>query len=417
MNPDRNDLLNKRKIINDPVYGLITIPNPLVFDIIEHPWFQRLRRILQLGLTHYVYPSAVHTRFQHAIGAMHLMTQAIEVLRSKGILITPEEEEGVICAILLHDIGHGPFSHTLEQTMVKGLSHEDLSLLMMDSLNDVLDHRLEIANKIFRNDYPKKFLHQLVSSQLDMDRLDYLSRDSFFTGVAEGVINTDRIIKMLTVVDDELVVEGKGIYSIEKFIISRRLMYWQVYLHKTVIAAEYMLVNILKRAKELASEDIPLFGSPVLHLFLYSNIRIAQFLEEHRWIDDFAKLDDYDILSAIKVWTTHSDPILSWLCRSLVDRHLYKVEIQNEPIDPGYIASIKRKTEAKFHVRKDEIGYFVVEGEVTNNAYNPEHDRIRIQFRNKGLLDVSEASDQLNISVLSTPVSKHLLCYPKNLDS
>jgi len=410
-----NNLPYKRKIINDPVYGLITIPNNLVFDIIEHPWFQRLRRIIQLGLTHYVYPSAVHTRYQHALGAMHLMTQALEVLRSKGILISAEEEEGVLCAILLHDIGHGPYSHALEQTMVKDLSHEDLSLLMMDSLNDFLNHRLDTANKIFRNDYPKKFLHQLVSSQLDMDRLDYLSRDSFFTGVAEGVINTDRIIKMLTVVDDQLVVEGKGIYSIEKFIISRRLMYWQVYLHKTVVAAEYMLVNILKRAKEMASEDIPLFGSPVLHLFLYSNITIEHFLEDRKWIEDFAKLDDYDILSAIKVWTAHRDPILSYLCKSLIDRHLYKVEIQNEPFDPEYVASLKEKTAAQFRLREEEIGYFLVEGTVTNNAYNPEHDRIRIQFRNNELVDVSEASDQLNISVLSTPVSKYLLCYPKNL--
>jgi len=410
-----NNLPYKRKIINDPVYGLITIPNNLVFDIIEHPWFQRLRRIIQLGLTHYVYPSAVHTRYQHALGAMHLMTQALEVLRSKGILISAEEEEGVLCAILLHDIGHGPYSHALEQTMVKDLSHEDLSLLMMDSLNDFFNHRLDTANKIFRNDYPKKFLHQLVSSQLDMDRLDYLSRDSFFTGVAEGVINTDRIIKMLTVVDDQLVVEGKGIYSIEKFIISRRLMYWQVYLHKTVVAAEYMLVNILKRAKEMASEDIPLFGSPVLHLFLYSNITIEHFLEDRKWIEDFAKLDDYDILSAIKVWTAHRDPILSYLCKSLIDRHLYKVEIQNEPFDPEYVASLKEKTAAQFRLREEEIGYFLVEGTVTNNAYNPEHDRIRIQFRNNELVDVSEASDQLNISVLSTPVSKYLLCYPKNL--
>jgi hypothetical protein len=410
-----NNLPYKRKIINDPVYGLITIPNNLVFDIIEHPWFQRLRRIIQLGLTHYVYPSAVHTRYQHALGAMYLMTQALEVLRSKGILISAEEEEGVLCAILLHDIGHGPYSHALEQTMVKGLSHEDLSLLMMDSLNDFLNHRLDTANKIFRNDYPKKFLHQLVSSQLDMDRLDYLSRDSFFTGVAEGVINTDRIIKMLTVVDDQLVVEGKGIYSIEKFIISRRLMYWQVYLHKTVVAAEYMLVNILKRAKEMASEDIPLFGSPVLHLFLYSNITIEHFLEDRKWIEDFAKLDDYDIFSAIKVWTAHRDPILSYLCKSLIDRHLYKVEIQNEPFDPEYVASLKEKTAAQFRLREEEIGYFLVEGTVTNNAYNPEHDRIRIQFRNNELVDVSEASDQLNISVLSTPVSKYLLCYPKNL--
>ena len=405
----------KRKIINDPVYGLITVPNNLVFDIIEHSWFQRLRRIIQLGLTHYVYPSAVHTRYQHALGAMHLMTQAVEVLRSKGNLISEEEEEGVLCAILLHDIGHGPYSHALEQTIVKDLSHEDLSLLMMDSLNDFLNHRLDTANNIFRNDHPKKFLHQLVSSQLDMDRLDYLSRDSFFTGVAEGVINTDRIIKMLTVVDDQLVVEGKGIYSIEKFIISRRLMYWQVYLHKTVIAAEYMLVNILKRAKELASQDIPLFGSPVLHLFLYSNITIENFLEERKWIEDFAKLDDYDILSAIKVWTTHRDPILSYLCRSLVDRHLYKVEIQNEPFDVQYLASLKEKTAAQFRLKEEEVSYFLVEGTVTNNAYNPEHDRIRIQFRNNELVDVSEASDQLNISVLSTPVSKYLLCYPKNL--
>jgi uncharacterized protein len=411
-----NNLPYKRKIINDPVYGLITIPNNIVFDIIEHPWFQRLRRIIQLGLTHYVYPSAVHTRYQHALGAMHLMTQAVEVLRSKGIIISEEEEEGVLCAILLHDIGHGPYSHALEQTMVRDLSHEDLSLLMMDSLNDFFDHRLDTANKIFRNDHPKKFLHQLVSSQLDMDRLDYLSRDSFFTGVAEGVINTDRIIKMLTVVEDELVVEGKGIYSIEKFLISRRLMYWQVYLHKTVVAAEYMLVNILKRAKELASEDIPLFGSPVLHLFLYSRISITNFLEEHRWIEDFAKLDDYDILSAIKVWTTHRDPILSWLCKSLIDRHLYKVEIQNEPFDPVYVSSLKEKTIARFRIREEEISYFLVEGTVTNNAYNPEHDRIRIQFRNNELVDVSEASDQLNISVLSTPVSKYLLCYPKTLE-
>jgi HD superfamily phosphohydrolase len=410
-----NNHLNKRKIINDPVYGLITIPNKLVFEIIEHPWFQRLRRILQLGLTHYVYPSAVHTRYQHALGAMHLMTQALDVLRSKGIFISSDEEEGVLCAILLHDIGHGPYSHTLEQTLVKGLSHEDLSLMMMDALNEFLGHRLDTANKIFRNDHPKKFLHQLVSSQLDMDRLDYLSRDSFFTGVAEGVINTDRIIKMLTVVNDQLVVEGKGIYSIEKFIISRRLMYWQVYLHKTVIAAEFMLVNILKRAKELASEDIPLFSSPVLHLFLYSNVKIENFLEERKWIEDFARLDDYDILSAIKVWMMHSDPVLSWLCKSLVDRHLYKVEIQNEPFDTGYVASLKDKTAAQFHLSEEEIEYFLVEGTLTNNAYNPKHDKIRIQFRNKELIDISEASDQLNISVLSTPVNKYLLCYPKNL--
>jgi uncharacterized protein len=410
-------LPKKRKFINDPIYGLITIPNELVSDIIQHPWFQRLRRINQLGMTHYVYPSAVHTRFQHALGAMHLMTQALDVLRLKGNVITDEEEEGVLCAILLHDIGHGPFSHTLEQTIVKDLSHEDLSLLMMDELNDILDHRLVTANKIFRNDYPKKFLHQLVSSQLDMDRLDYLSRDSFFAGVAEGVINTDRIIQMLTVADDQLVVEGKGIYSIEKFIISRRLMYWQVYLHKTVIAAEYMLVNILKRAKELASEDIPLACSPVLHRFLYSRITIERFLEDRRWIGEFARLDDYDILSAIKAWTEHPDKILSWLCNSLIERRLYKVLIQNEPFDPAFVEGIRKKTARHFHLKAGETGYYVVEGSVTNNAYNPTYDRIRIQFPNNELVDVSEASDQLNISVLSTPVSKYLLCYPKGLNA
>jgi uncharacterized protein len=416
MNPAKNDFLNKRKIINDPVYGLITIPNNLVFDIIEHPWFQRLRRILQLGLTYYVYPSAGHTRYQHALGAMHLMTQAIEALRSKGILITEEEAEGAICSILLHDIGHGPYSHALEETIVRGLSHEDLSLLMMDSLNDFFDHRLDTAIKIFRNDYPKKFLHQLVSSQLDMDRIDYLSRDSFFTGVAEGVISTDRIIRMLTVVDDELVVEEKGIYSIEKFLISRRLMYWQVYLHKTVISAEYLLVNILRRVKELASEDIPLFCSPVLRIFLYSKVTIDDFLSDPKWLSEFAKLDDYDILSAIKVWTNHSDKALSWLCTCLIDRHLYKVEIQNDPFDPSYVTALKQKTANAFHLTEEETGYYIVEGVVTNNAYNPKHDRIRIKFKNQTLVDISEASDQLNISVLSAPVYKHMLCYPKNLD-
>jgi uncharacterized protein len=286
----------------------------------------------------------------------------------------------------------------------------------MDSLNEQMNNRLETANRIFRNDHPEKFLHQLVSSQLDMDRLDYLSRDSFFTGVAEGVINTDRIIKMLTVVDDQLVVEGKGIYSIEKFIISRRLMYWQVYLHKTVIAAEYMLVNILKRAKELASQGVSLYGSPVLHLFLYSDITITHFLEDRRWTEEFAKLDDYDILSAIKVWTTNPDPILSFLCKSMIDRHLYKVEIQNEPFDRNYVADLKEKTVSLFGLEDEkDTGYFIVEGTVTNNAYNPEHDRIRIWLRNNELVDVSEASDQLNISVLSAPVNKHLLCYSKNV--
>ncbi len=404
-----------RKIINDPVYGLITIPDELVFNLISHPWFQRLRRIMQLGLTHYVYPSANHTRFQHALGAMHLMTQAVDVLRSKGNVITPEEETGVVVAILLHDIGHGPFSHTLEKTIVENLSHEDLSLLMMDSLNDAFGKQLELANSIFRNDYSKHFLHQLVSSQLDMDRLDYLSRDSFFTGVSEGVINTDRIIRMLAVCEDELVVEAKGIYSIEKFIIARRLMYWQVYLHKTVMAAEYMLINILKRAKKLATEGNQLFTTQTLHPFLYYQISIENFLEDRNWLSHFAKLDDYDILTSIKEWMSHPDPVLSWLCTSLIERNLYKVTIQNGPFDPELLHKIRQQVMEQFSLTAEDAEYLVVEESVTNNAYNPKHDKIRIWSKDGTLLDVSEASDQLNISVLSTPVSKHLLCYPKSL--
>ncbi len=406
---------NKRKIISDPVYGLITIPNDLIFDLIEHPWFQRLRRIMQLGLTHYVYPSAMHTRFQHALGSMHLMMQAIEILRSKDHVITREEEEGVLTAVLLHDIGHGPFSHTLELSIVQGLSHEDLSLLMIDQLNLAFNHRFDLATSIFRDDYPKRFLRQLVSSQLDMDRLDYLSRDSFFTGVAEGVINTDRIIKMLTVVNDELVVEAKGIYSIEKFIIARRLMYWQVYLHKTVVAAEYMMINILRRAKFLVSEGTTLFMTPPLTAFLSREISVTNFLENENGLEQFARLDDYDIISCIKIWMEHPDKILSYLCKNIIDRHLYKVMIQNDPFDPLLVEEIRAKVIRQFGLKETDADYFVVQGSVTNNAYNPVQDKIRILFTNNELIDVSDASDNLNISVLSSPVSKHLLCLPKEM--
>ncbi len=406
---------NTRKIINDPVNGLITLPGDLVFGIVQHPWFQRLRRIKQLGLTHYVYPSAQHTRFQHALGAMFLMGQAIELLRSKGNMITQEEEEGALIAILLHDIGHGPFSHTLEQSIVTGLSHEDLSILLMDELNLHFGNRLATANAIFRNDHPKKFLHQLVSSQLDMDRLDYLSRDSFFTGVAEGVINTDRIIKMLAVSGDELVVESKGIYSIEKFIIARRLMYWQVYLHKTVISAEYLMINILRRAKELAMTEVPLFTTPALYPFLYQDIRLTDFIGNHEWIERFAQLDDIDIFASIKVWAGHPDPILSGLCRNLIDRNLYRVIIQNEKFDPAFIRKVREKTISQLKMKPELLPYFIVEDTVTNNAYNPKHDKIRLLFPDGALTDVSEASDQLNIAVLSTPVTKNLICYPREI--
>jgi uncharacterized protein len=403
---------NKRKNINDPVYGFITIPDDTVFDLIEHPWFQRLRRIKQLGLTYYVYPSATHSRFQHALGAMHLMKQTIQVLRSKGISITPEEDEGVTRAILLHDIGHGPFSHTLEQSLVPDLTHEQLSLLFMEELNRQFPGCLDLAIPIFRDQYPKRFLHQLVASQLDMDRLDYLSRDSFFTGVVEGVINTDRIINMLTVVGDELVVEAKGIYSIEKFIMARRLMYWQVYLHKTVLSADRMLTSILRRAKHLADNGQKLFATPFLQPFLDRKHNHPGPCDAD-CLRNFAGLDDEDIIASVKAWTEASDPILSTLCTNLVYRRLFRVEMQSEPFDPVYIQKILDGTAKLFSLTPEETGYFVVQDRVTNNAYNPEHDRIRILLRDNRLLDVAADSEQLNISVLSSPVSKYILCYPK----
>jgi uncharacterized protein len=407
---------NKRKIISDPVYGLITIPSEFLFDLIEHPWFQRLRRIMQLGLTHYVYPSAMHTRFQHAIGSMHLMTQTLETLKGKGLAITPEEEEAVLAAILLHDIGHGPFSHTLELSIVKGLSHEDLSRLMIGELNQVFDQRLTLAGKIFRNEYSRHYLHQLVSSQLDMDRMDYLSRDSFYTGVAEGVINTDRIIKMMNVRNDQLVVEAKGIYSIEKFLIARRLMYWQVYLHKTVVAAEYMMVNILKRAKKLVAEGSPLFMTPSLEPFFRNDLPTGSWMETREGLEQFARLDDSDILASIKSWMSHPDKILAYLCSGLINRRLYNVRIQKEPFDQALVDSIRLKVMKKMNLSQDEVDYFVIRDSVTNNAYDPAEDKISIRFPNDRLVDVSEASDNLNISVLSSPVSKYLLCIPKEID-
>ncbi len=406
---------NKQKIINDPVYGLITIPDALVFDVIEHPWFQRLRRIKQLGLTHYTYPSAQHTRFQHALGAMHLMGQAVTVLRAKGIEITEKEAQGVNIAILLHDIGHGPFSHTLEQTIVRDLTHEELSRQFMAGLNHEFGNELMLANAIFNDTYPKKFLHQLVSSQLDMDRLDYLARDSFFTGVAEGVISYDRIIKMLTVMNDELVVEGKGIYSIEKFLISRRLMYWQVYLHKTVIAADQLLVNLLKRAKYLGESGVPLFATPAFDIFLRNNPTRLDFETDPQWLDHFAHLDDFDVFTSVKVWATHPDPILSDLCSNLVNRRLFRVEMQTSPFEQAYVDLIRRKTIAMLNLAPDEVEYYFTFGKVENKAYNPRHERIMIKGRSNELTDISEASEQLNNAVMPTTVSKYLLCYPKEI--
>ena len=406
---------NKQKIINDPVYGFITIPDALIFDVIEHPYFQRLRRIKQLGLTDYTYPSAQHTRFQHALGAMHLMGLAIGVLRSKGIEINDDEARGLNLAILLHDVGHGPYSHTLELAIVRDLTHEDLSKLFLAELNRQFNGQLDLAYAIFNDTYHKKFLHQLVSSQLDMDRLDYLARDSFFTGVAEGVISYDRIIKMLTVVGDELVVEDKGIYSIEKFLISRRLMYWQVYLHKTVIAADQLLVNLLKRAKFLGEKGDPLFATPAFEAFLRNNPTRTDFETDRRWLDLFAQLDDFDVFASLKVWVSHPDPILSDLCENLVNRRLFRVEMQTQPFDPDYVAQVKQKTIEKYKLATEEIGYYFTCDKVENKAYDPRHERIMIKSKSNELIDISKASEQLNNAVMPTTVSKYLLCYPKEI--
>ena len=351
--------VNKRKIFNDPIYGFITIPSEIIFDLIEHPYFQRLRRIKQLGLTGLVYPGALHTRFHHAMGAMYLMTQAIDVLRAKGVEITTAEAEGVTLAILLHDIGHGPFSHALESSIVSDVSHEQISEIFMDKLNVEMKGKLSLAIQIFKNEYAKKFLHQLVSSQLDMDRLDYLKRDSFFTGVSEGIISSDRILAMLVVSDDSLAIEAKGIYSIEKFIIARRLMYWQVYLHKTVLGAENLLVNILARAKELAAQGEELFATPAFQLFLKNRFTKNDFTNNAEVLKAFAALDDNDIFTSVKVWQSHKDFVLSTLCCNMVNRNLFHIELQNQPFEHQKIADLKQKVKAKYNLKEDEIRYFV----------------------------------------------------------
>lgn len=406
---------NKRKIINDPVYGFITIPNELIFDVMEHPWIQRLRRIKQLGLTQLVYPGALHTRFHHAIGAMHLMQLAIDSLRLKGHPIDEEEANGVLLAILLHDIGHGPYSHALEHSIVKEMDHEELSLLFIKELNREFKQQLDTALAIFSDQYPKKFLHRLVASQLDMDRLDYLKRDSFFTGVSEGVISTDRIIKMLNVANDELVVEAKGIYSIEKFIIARRLMYWQVYFHKTVLSAEQMIIKLLQRAQFLARNSVTLFATPALKQFLENEYSKADFTNNRELLNAFSQLDDFDILAAMKVWCEHPDIILSRLSRFLTQRKLFALEISDTPPDATVLTSMKEKAADLFNIPFSDAGYFVVEGTITNNAYDPQKDKILIMDKEGNCTDIALASDQLNVSVLSEPVSKYFWAYPKEL--
>ena len=404
---------NKKKIFNDPIYGFITVPNDLIFDLIEHPYFQRLRRIKQLGLTHLVYPGALHTRFHHAMGAMHLMSRAIEVLRSKGQKITEKEALGAQIAILLHDIGHGPFSHSLEYSIVKNVTHEDISAFFMDKLNLEFNGQLSTALKIFRNEYPKKFLFQLVSSQLDVDRLDYLKRDSFYTGVSEGVISTDRIISMLNVKNDELCIEAKGIYSVEKFIIARRLMYWQVYLHKTVQSAEKVIANILKRAKELAHQGEELFCTPALHFFLYNDFGKSDFVSNPEVLEKFALLDDFDITTSVKVWADHSDKVLSILCKGIINRKLYKIELRNSPLDQKEIEEKKKEVHDYYPFNENEMSYLVFSGDIANNAYSPKKDKIHLLYKDGNTKDIADAADQLNITMLSKPVRKYYFCYPK----
>ncbi|RZK68618.1 MAG: HD domain-containing protein, partial [Pedobacter sp.] len=403
--------MNKKKIINDPVYGFITIPTELVYDLIDHPYFQRLRYIKQVGMTHLVYPGALHTRFHHALGAMHLMGLAIETLCSKGQEITPDEKEGLIIAILLHDIGHGPFSHALEHSLVNGIKHEAISTLMMHKMNAEFNGALTPALEIFEGKHPKKFLQQLICGQLDLDRMDYLNRDSYFTGVIEGAVSFDRIIKMFNVLDNNLVIEEKGIYSIENFLISRRIMYWQVYLHKTSIAAEELMVKILERAKFLSAGGEMLFATPALGHFLNNKITEADFHADETHLAHFSSLDDQDIYTAVKVWANSTDRILSILCKMLTGRNLYKVEITGTAPDPDRIAGIKERLALTLGITEEETKYFIFTDTITNRAYNAGASNIFILRKNNEIIDIAKASDLSNLQSLDKTVKKHILCY------
>lgn len=402
---------NERKIINDPVFGFINIPKGLIYDLVKHPLLQRLTRIKQVGLSSVVYPGAQHTRFQHSLGAFYLMQEAIQQLAAKGNFIFESEAEAVKAAILLHDIGHGPFSHVLEHSIVRGVSHEEISLMLMERMNKEMNGRLTLAIQIFKDEYHKRFLHQLVSGQLDMDRLDYLRRDSYYTGVIEGNIGSARIIKMLDVRDDHLVVEAKGIYSIENFLTSRRLMYWQVYLHKTSVAYEKMLVSTLLRAKELALRGEELFASPALRFFLYHDIDREQFMSNPECLNQFIQLDDNDIWTSLKVWCNHSDCVLRTLSRGMVDRLIFKVEVSNEPFDSERIDTLKREIATRMDIPLEEANYLVIASRIERNMYNPADDSIDILYNDGTIRGVAEASDMLNISLLSKKVKKYYMCY------
>ena len=403
---------NKLKIFNDPIYGFITIPNSLIFDLIEHKYFQRLRRITQMGLSYLVYPGAHHTRFHHALGCMYLMQQAIRVLRFKGVTISDNEENALYIAILLHDIGHGPFSHAMENSIVNGVTHEQISLLFMEQLNEEFNGSLTLAIEIFKGEYHRKFMYQLISSQLDMDRADYLKRDSFYTGVAEGNISSERLITMLNVVDDELVVEEKGVYNVEKFLVARRLMYWQVYLHKTSLVGEQLLIRVLKRAKELTSKDVELPASSRLSYFLNNDITIDKFNIEV--LDMFANLDDYDVVSAMKEWQYHDDFVLSRLCQMIINRDLLKVRLKKKKIKKDKLKPYLDKFMSDNNLSIEEASYFVFSGAVTNQAYQSKSQNINILYKSGKIEDIVKASDQLNLKALTKPVTKYFICYPKD---
>lgn len=405
--------INKLKILNDPIYGFITIPNTLIYDLIQHPYFQRLRRISQMGMSYLVYPGAHHTRFHHALGCLHIMQKAVQTLRFKEVVISEEEENALYIAILLHDIGHGPFSHAMEHSIVEDVHHEEISLLFMNELNREFDGKLSLAIQIFKGEYHRKFMLQLISSQLDMDRMDYLKRDSFYTGVAEGNINSERLIQMMHVVDDVLVIEEKGIYSVEQFLVARRLMYWQAYLHKTSLVAELTLMKILKRAKELTQKGDLLPCSEPLQFFMQHKITLDSF--DATILKKFALLDDFDIVSAIKSWQFHDDFVLSSLSKMIINRDLPKIKMVPEKVDRLQLTELRTRLMQLHPITEKEADYFIFKGKIKNQAYNKTGEPIHIYKKDKTIEDVVEASDQLHLKALSKPVTKYYLCFPKVL--
>ena len=407
-------MANKRKIFNDPVYGFVKIPNELIFDLIQHPYFQRLRRIKQLGLADFVYPGALHSRFQHAIGAMHLMSQALDVLEQKGIMIMAVEREAAQTAILLHDIGHGPFSHVLEYTILDGISHEKITELIMERLNVEFRGQLSMAIQMFRNTYSRPFFHQLISSQLDMDRMDYIRRDSFFTGVAEGSIGVERIIKMLSVVENRLVVEEKGLLSVENFLNARRMMYWQVYLHKTSVSAEVVLIKALKRVKDLLEKGVDVFCPPHLERFLKQSVGLKDFVRNSTALDSFLMLDDTDIWYSMKIWKQHNDVVLSHLASAFVNRKLFKVSVSDEPVSQEEVEKIKKEL-LQLGMNPSHLEYHFQTGSISNAGYIPENSQIRILMKSGEIKDVAEASDLPTIKALGKIVEKHYLCWPNDV--